>query len=285
MSEPPKQVGAVRTVQVPSKLAGRTDDEIVAWAREMLGGQDAQLKQPTIRQIREGEIKEVILRPKRPGFFLPDGSFVEAFDTEGAFGDDLVQAEKETEEEERDWQWVDGENSRFNKRATPETRRGSPNTRQLWEHGKRLSEYAKDRNRSETKLTKLLAERGDARGYGSMTHETALELYRWRPEADLSEPFFGWSWQLVDAILKFSNSIPVRNYVASVVNLHLLPAGASQQSVTYFLRGENPQRAIWKQDSQFLASIKQRLHSGSELDSTEITRLTEQFRVAVATDG
>ena len=279
MSEPPRQTGAVRTVQVPARLAGRTDDEILAWAREMLDGQDAQLKQPTLRQIREGEIKEVVLRPKRPGFFLPDGSFVEAFDTEGAFGDDLVEAEKETEEEERDWQWVDEENRRFNKRSTPETRRGSPNTRQLWEHGKRLSEYAKARNRDETKLTRLLAERGDAKGYGSMTHETALELYGWRPDAKLDDPFFGWSWQLVDAILKFSKATPARDYVASLVRLYLLPSGASQQSVTYFLRSENPRRAIWKRDAALLNAIKQKLHN-QHLDPEEVAQLVDRFRAA-----
>jgi hypothetical protein len=131
---------------------------------------------------------------------------------------------------------------------------------------------------------RLLAERGDAKGYGSMTHETALELYGWRPDAKLDDPIFGWSWQLVDAILKFSNETQVRDYVATVVNLQLLPAGPSQQSVTYFLRGENPQRAIWKQDSQFLASIKQKLHGGSELDPAELKRLAEQFRVAAPTN-
>jgi len=280
MSEPHKQTGAVRTVGVPSTLTGMTDDEIRDWARAMLGGQDALLNPSTIRQIKEGEIAEVVLRPKRPGFFLPDGTFVEAFDVEAKVGDDLIEADQETDEEERDWHWVDGENRRFNKKSAPETRRGSPNTRQLWEHGKRLNEYAKARNRDETKLTRLLAERGDAKGYGSMTHETALELYGWRPDAKLDEPFFDWSWQLVDAILKFSNTDSVRDYVASVVNLHLLPAGASQQSVTYFLRGENLKRAIWKQDSEFLAFIKEKLHGGSKLDPAELSRLAEQFRVA-----
>ncbi len=209
--------GAVRKRRVPDEFrkARVTNEEILAWAREQLNGQEADLRQDVIGKIKSGEITEVVLRPRKPGFFLPDGSFVEAFDYSPEFGDDLDEAEKKWAEEEKDRRWVEGENGLFNK-STAETH---PRFGQLlWEHGKRIEIYGNDNARSVARLLRLLDRFKPPEGYARHTHQTALDFYRWLPDLTAADSVLDWKWERIDAVLRFSNSNAVRNHLRTVLD-------------------------------------------------------------------
>src|SRR3990172_5358974 len=107
--------GAVRVREVPPGLRKKSNKEILAWAREQLNGQEPNLNQKTLMRIRSGEQTVVKLQPRQPGFFLPGGEFVPAYEHAPEFGEDLDESDKLWAAEEHDREWVDHENEIFNR--------------------------------------------------------------------------------------------------------------------------------------------------------------------------
>lgn len=187
---------------------------MLEWAREELLGVEPDLGKDLIQKIKSGEVTEVNLKPKKPGFFLPDGTFVEAFEYQPAFGEDLDEAEKHWEAEEEDRDWVDEENKRFNKTVVE----NHPRIGQaLWEHGQRIEVYAGQKQRSVSGMLHLLDRRKGPDGYARHTHQTCLDFYRWKPELQVSDPLLNWKWERIDAVLRFSNRNQVRDHLRTIL--------------------------------------------------------------------
>lgn len=277
----PKSDGAWRRVTVPAKLKGKSVENVKAWAREQLNGEEADLKADEIRQIRAGELTQILLRPKRKGFFLPTGEFVEAM---GAIkvNEDLEESDREIQEREEDYEWVDAENKRFNKDVVPDD---ATAMRHHWEHGKRIEEYVGAKSRPPFRIHSLLAKRSKKGGYGIRTHQTATDLYRWRPNAAENDPIFGWTWQVADAVLKFSKSKEVRDKATELIELDLRPRGVKMGVISDFLRGppEDPESKpsaakaghIW--ESEHVLDCWNRLASAEELTPADVSRLAEHL--------
>lgn len=208
--------GAVRIRKVPEKFRKKTakNEDILAWARGELNGQEPDLGQETLGMIKNGDLAEVVLKPRQHGFFLPGGRFVEAFDYAPDFGSDLDEAEEKWEGEEQDRAWVDEENKAFNKTEFGKHPRIG---HVLWEHGRRIETYAKEHDRSVSRLLRLLERRKLPDGYARHTHQTALDFYRWKPSLHVSDSLLDWKWERIDAILRFSNSNQIRDHVREIV--------------------------------------------------------------------
>ena len=200
---------------MPPNLKGAKDIEIREWARAQLNGQEPDLKKSEVRAIKNGQLEEVVLRPRKKGFFAPDGTFIEAFEFTPDFGGDLEAAEKEWEEEEEDRAWADKENELFNKAVVGEHPRVGL---LLWEHGKRIVEHADQRDMSVSYHLHVLDRRKTSEeGYSRHTHQTSVDFYRWLPELSLEESILDWRWERIDAVLRFSNSNATRNHVRQVI--------------------------------------------------------------------
>jgi len=271
MATPPE--GAVRKRRVPEELVGATKQEVLDWARGQLNGEEPNLTESENRLIRAGELHEVLIRPRKAGFFLPTGEFVEAFDTTLRFGEDISAHEKEWDATEADWGWADQENRLFNK----ETVVPGPNIgQQLWEHGKRIAEYAAKNNRSPSGLLHLLDRRKTASGYGRRTHQTSLDFYRWKPAPAPGEGIFMWSWERVDAVLRFSSQDAVRNAAADFLALPEF-GGIFDRQVTRLLARK--QRSVPRlpsvDDETLLESVRQSLKRGEIPDALVAKRVRE----------
>jgi hypothetical protein len=241
--------GAVRSRHVPDSLVGKKTKEVLEWAREQLNGEEPNLSQNLIRLIKAGKLRDVVLRPRKAGFFLPTGEFVEAFDTAVKFGEDLSEHEEEWDAAEADWRWTDEENKRFNK-TTAVAGRGAG--RHLWEHGQRIAAYAEANERPPSSLLRLLDRRKGADGYGRRTHQTCLDFYRWKQVLDPTSPSLDWSWERVDAVLRFSHENAVRNAVADFLARPVL-AGISDLQVTRVLARKQRSEPIGKSEEDELA--------------------------------
>lgn len=262
---------AVREVKVPDELEGAKLKEIERWAKETLGV-EADLSRGDLREIRDGQVKRVELRPKRTGFFTEDGEFVEASDHSLAFGDDIEETEDLLEKERQDRQWVDEETERFNKEGVDE----DSGIRPHWEHGKRTVDYLQRSGRPEFRIHTMLSERGGIEGYGRRTHEFCTKLYRWRPEADPEDPIFGWTWQLTDAVLEFSERDDVRDAIEQLVNERLLDASIPMRSIAEFLRGPNQDASdLWEKHPKELKPIYRTLREGNDLSNEQQETLIE----------
>jgi hypothetical protein len=212
-------------------LIGETHAKIRAWARGKLNGEEPDLKAKVLRKISAGELREVVLRPKRKGFFLQDGTFVEAFDYSPMFGEDLDEAEKRWDEEERVKEWVDAENQRFNRKTVE----GSQTyLRVMWEHGKRVVQFSDETATPIFRLQQTLADRGGEDGYSLQTHQFCTDFFRWLPSVAANDPVFGWSWELTDALLRFSRDNTVRNHVKETV-IAQLASRFSQRDIVRLL--------------------------------------------------
>nr|WP_276976857.1 hypothetical protein [Ferrimicrobium acidiphilum] len=206
-------LGAIRRRTVPAELRGRgfSRDKIYEWARRELSGEEpAAIPKAELNGIKEGTTTELVIRPRKPGFFGPDGRFIEAYDHAPGFGDDLEESDRRWGIEEASRKWADEENDRFSRSTAP---RGVGFGRFLWEHGRRIEEYAKESGLSAASLLRLLDTRKTASGYRRHTHQTCLDLYRWKPHLELESPILDWSWERVDAVLRFSNRNEVRDAV------------------------------------------------------------------------
>jgi hypothetical protein len=263
---------------VPEHLKGKKLDEIRAWARGQLNGQEPDLKARTLAAIRGGTLHSVVLQPRKPGFFLPDGTFVEAFGSTVSIGTDLDKAEEEWDQEDADREWVDKETERFNKSNAGESAPEVTRVRLHWEHGKRIADYVQLSGRPLFRIQTLLAERRGRNGYSLRGHQYASHLYEWRPNPAPNDPIFTWTWQLVDALLGFTSNRRIRDYCATLVVNHLRPARASIGAISRFFRGptesEDPP---WIRDRVFLTDAYERLRRGEVLDDNAISRLVLQF--------
>lgn len=208
--------GIIGVREIPTFLKGKnvSTDDILDWARKQLRGVEPELSLNEIRKIKSGQINRIYLRPRRPGFFLPDGKFIEAFNYKPEFGEDLDRAEEIIIKEEKNNTWADDENSKFNK----STLNKSPHKLlQMWEHGKRIELYSKDNNTSSSQLLHLLDRRKGPNCYSRHTHQTCLDFYRWKPRLTEGDSIIQWRWERVDDILRFSKHNDVRDYLVTLL--------------------------------------------------------------------
>lgn len=254
------------------------DEEIVAWARDELNGQEPALTKAEIKQIKEGERESIFLRPRKPGFFLPNGTFVEAFNYSPEFGDDLKDAAGRWDVEESDRKWADRENAHFNK----STASGDPRfSEMMWEHGRRIAERAMEQRVAASRYLILLDERSAKESYRRHTHQTALDFYRWIPDHERAAHFFKWRWERIDSVIRFSSVNSVRDCVAHVLGSSRLGTLRDDQ-ISRLLgvktRSQDSGRTLEQQ--AVLSSIRTRLKQG-EVPSDE---LIEQG-IVVVTSG
>lgn len=255
-----KDVGAVRRRSVRSELKGASTEAILAWARGEMNGVEPLLDRETISKIRSGELTEVTLRPKKAGFFGPDGTFIEAYDYQPALGEDFVKAEKRWAQEDEDRAWADAENVRFNRASVDAS--GSV-AWSMWEHGKRISEYADKTGRPIWTMLGLLAKRAGPGGYAKYTHQTCIYLYRWKPRLSPDDPIAGWSWQLADAVLRFSRSNEERENAARAVrdtSLGMLPAPRVAQ--LFGVRNKRTESRLAEKDRELLRLFREEISTG-----------------------
>ena len=258
-----------RRVSIPSSLIGATKPRIEEWARSKLNGEEANLKRAEILGISDGTVKEVLLKPKKAGFFLPSGEFIESMGPI-KLSEDLEEADSQMEALERDNAWADEECKRFN---PPDGK----NVRALWEHGERIAVYVAESGRPPFTIHKLLARRRGRDGYRLRAHQTASYLFEWRPNADSADPIFGWTWELVDAVLKFSQKTPVRDSVANLVEKELLPRHVPLGIFVAFLRGPKDKRGgLWERgDAPQLGQLRDELKTTGALNPDEVEKLCE----------
>lgn len=262
----------VREVSVPARLQDSPREDVYEWARNELNGEEPDLSQTDVDDIRDGKVKKIELKPKKEGFFLPNGEFVEAYDHAPSFGEELEDAESKWAQEERDREWVDEENERFNKTAVDDETR----ILEFWRHGKRLHQYLEEEGRPPYTIKSLLARRAGPKGYGRWAHKTALNLYRWRPDASPDSTIFGWTWGLVDALLQFSDDHEIRDRARQLIEDDLLPAGISESVLTEFFRGPSQSNSdIWAGDTEELTEIYSRLSRGKDLEDEALAKLVK----------
>lgn len=214
--EPFTTDGIIGYHRVPAHLRRRMvkDEQIISWARTELRGLEPALTKSEIDKIKASEIDRVFLKPKKPGFFLPDGTFVEAFDYSPGFGDDLKDAVGRWDVEQSNREWADKENSVFNKG----TASGDPRFPELlWEHGRRIHEFAASRQVPPSRFLLLLDRRSARDSYRRHTHQTALDFYKWVPEREMAFHYFGWRWERIDCVIRFSTTNEVRDHVANLL--------------------------------------------------------------------
>lgn len=205
--------------KVPEYLQrkGVSNKDVLDWARTELYGVEPDLRVEMIRKIKSGELAEVFLRPKKAGFFVSDGgsiTFIEAYRYRPSFGQDLEEAERHWEQEEKQREWADEENLLF-KRTTVNSH---PRIGQaLWEHGKRIVTYAEQDGLSVSSLLQLLDRRKGPDGYTRHTHQTSVDFYKWKPNVGAADPVLDWKWERIDAVLRFSSRNQVRDHLRAVL--------------------------------------------------------------------
>lgn len=268
-----KPEGAVRQRTLPEELRGAhfTKEKFMEWARGELGGEEPRnLEKAVIESIKLGRTTQVILRPRKAGFFGPDGRFIEAFDYSPGFGEDLKEADHEWEQEEQDREWADLENQRFSKSTVVP---GAGSAKYLWEHGHRIAEYARSKSRSVSALLHLLDRRKKADGYTRHTHQTSYDLFRWLPEPSDDSPILGWSWERIDAVLRFSNDANVRGRVLSLLTRPEM-AGLSDLQVTRLLARKRRSMSQLETTSagEDLEEVRASLRSGKAIDADSAKR-------------
>lgn len=271
--------GAVRRRKVPKRLIGKTRPKILEWARGELDGQEPDLKGAVLKGIKSGEINEVFLRPKKKGFFLPDGSFVEAFDQSPEVGEDLDEFEELWEEEENTREWVDDENRRFNKAVIEGSERP---LRLMWDHGRRIEEFSQESDIPVFRLQNTLVERGGADSYGLQSHQFCTDLYDWRPDATIDDCVFTLSWELVDAMLRFSRTNDIRDHVKEVVTSELID-DLSEREITRLLGTKGPKyypedKTLTDEEREAINGIRNRLRKKENLEPLSVGKVRGIFR-------
>lgn len=206
--------GTVRKRKVPQSLRKKGPTAIKEWARKELNGQEPLLDRKTIHGINDGTIVEVLLRPVKHGFFAPDGTFIEAFEYKPEFGEDIDIADKKWIEEEEDRNWADEENKLFNKETSDSANR---KVIAMWEHGKRINDYAQKKKYNVHKLLVLLDKRKTSSGYSRFTHQICIDFYHWQPNIESFFTKLDWSWEQIDALYRFSNDNNVRNHLKIIL--------------------------------------------------------------------
>lgn len=208
--------GTFRKRAIPERLKNKraSEKEIKAWARSQLNGIESSLSKDEIESIKNGSVSEILLKPKKPGFFLSDGTFIESFGFNPEFGGDFDEAERKWSMEEEDREWADRENASFNKLSTEKSQRMG---QAIWEHGRRVVEYANSKNRSISRIIYLLDERKGADGYSRHAHQTSIDFFRWKPDISGFEDIIDWNWERIDSVLRFSIDNHVRDHLLSLL--------------------------------------------------------------------
>lgn len=261
---------AVREVRVPSRLEGATDEEIFNWAKEELDGVEPDLKHNEIQEIKRGSRHKVTLRPSKPGFFLPDGTFVEAYDYDVALGEELGEVESAIEDEQQIQEWVDQETAKFNKDTVDEHNV----VREMWKHGKRMDEFMERYETTPWNLHNKLDSIRLPKAYSLRTHQISTRLYEWKPEVDEEHVIFSWTWQLVDAVLKFSPNEQIRERLVDLVEELRTDHSVSMRSIAEFLRGPGQSdSALWNVNETELRPLYDRLLEGNSLEPKAVADL------------
>lgn len=274
--------GAVRRRRIPTRLIGKARKEILEWARSELDGEEPDLKGAVLRDIKNGEITEVFLRPKKKGFFLPDGTFVEAFNHSPEVGEDLDRSEELWEEEEQLREWVDDENRRFSKTLIE----NSENPLYLmWEHGRRIEEFSQGSGTPIFRLQNTLVERGGADSYGLQSHQFCTDLHNWLPEATDGDRVFTLSWELVDAMLRFSRRNDIRDHVKEVV-ISELTDNLGEREITRLLGTKGPEyyvedKTLADRERETINEVRNRLREKKDLDPHSVGMIRDIYRKSV----
>jgi hypothetical protein len=206
----------IGTRKIPPWLIGKTHPEIMDWARKELLGQEPDLDQTTRREIMEGHRKEIFLRPKKKGFYLPTGEFIEALNHSPPIGGDLEKAEEEWDREEVINQWVDKENKNFNKVTTERT---NHSLMEYWKHGKRIVEFSESHEISTDKICNALKARGSITEYQTMEHQYCVLFYRWLPHLNNEHPILRFNWKTMAHIVMFGKSdLRICDHVLKQIN-------------------------------------------------------------------
>lgn len=262
--------GAIRKRTVPTIFLnkGVRDREIIDWARKELNGQEPEFvghprRNELFQKIKAGEITEVTIRPKKSGFFLPDGRFIEALKFSPELGDDLEQAEEKWELEEKNNKWADRENKKFNKTVIENSQRIGA---LFWEHGKRIEDYANLGLISAASILHLLGDRPTSDSYSRHTHQTSLDFYRWKPNLSENSPLLDWSWERIDTVLRFSNVLSVRDYLAELLGSTRLGELSDEQLARLLgVKRRKPDLAINSGDLEILSKIRSRIRGSEEI--------------------
>jgi hypothetical protein len=201
-----------------------------------------------------------VLKPRKPGFFGPDGQFIEAYEYQPEFGGDLSQAEKRWETEESDRLWADEENQRFNR---PKVDSSGGVARAMWEHGKRIHAQSDLSGRPEWSLMQLLDKRRGKGGYAMYTHQTCLYFYRWKAQIQPDDPILDWSWHLVDAVMRFSGENEIRDHLVSVLQETSLSRLTPPELASLLgIRNREAERALSAEHKKLLTRFRDNIREG-----------------------
>jgi len=250
---------------VPGRLVNQTQKAIRAWAREMLRGEEADLAVEDVRRIQKGELHEIFLRPKKKGFFTNEGVFVEAFEYEPGFGDDLDEAEKKWEIEEKEKEWIDQENRFFNQRTNELAKKP---TLAMWEHGKRIVQYANKSGIPLYSLQVTLARRGGEGGYSLYAHQVCTDLYLWKKDAMDDDPIFSLTWGHIDCIIKFSRDGAIRTSALGTMLLLIEKNGLTSNQLCFAFGTKDQDRLslLDQEEIDDLNQFRQTVGKGSKVD-------------------
>jgi len=216
--------------EVPDKLIGQNNEVVKSWARDILMGEEPKLSPEDLGRIRKGELHKVFLRPKKKGFFTEEGVFIEAFDYEPTVGEDLDEAEKKWEIEEKEREWIDGENRSFNQKTYEVAEKP---ILAMWEHGKRIMQYVEKSGIALYSLQIKLAKRGGEGGYGLYAHQVCTDLYLWKRDAEPDDPVFSVSWGHIDCIIRFSRENTVRDNVLATMSILIKEHGLTSNQMCF----------------------------------------------------
>lgn len=272
--------GAVRKRSIPSRYVGKNvkQEDITEWARKELNGEEPEFlgpfhKKELFDKIKAGEITEVTIRPKKSGFFLPDGTFVEAYKYSPGIGDDLEQAEEKWNVEEKNNEWADQENEIFNKKAIANSKRMGE---LFWEHGKRIEEYAKNGTISPASILHLLDDRKTQDSYSRHSHQTGLDFYRWKPNIEKDSPMFEWSWERIDTVLRFSNNLSVRDFLAELISTTELGLVSDEQLARLLgVKTRKQDLTIDPANITLLVEIRRKIKERENIDKDLIKQATK----------
>jgi hypothetical protein len=181
-------------------LENPSNEGIIEWARKELGGVEPDLNMKDVNRIRNGEIREIILTPRKPGVYDPEtGEFIETFDVDIAPTDSFEEIDEKVKIERERREWVDKENREFNKETD------SSSCYEWWCHGKRMAEYLNSDPISKSYQWRLLAKRGGKlTHYGRQVHERCYDFYELLNDVNEDHPAFALSWwEIVDLIMGY----------------------------------------------------------------------------------
>lgn len=255
---------------IPKQLIGSSTETILNWARKILLGQEPNLKKSDITAIREGKISKIFLEPKIPGTYLPDGTFIKAYDYKPTIGEDFEKADQVWEKEEELDTWAEEENKIF-------TKQSKNKIRDLWEHGKRIVEFSDKMKIPLQKIYEKLEQRGTNDAYTAMKHEYCVLLYQWKKDLNESDPVLSLTWKKIAHIVMFGkpdNSL--KDHILKFIITYPLNVLTSPEVA--LLLQENLQREEYSKkfsetEQIEILNIRNRLKSKEQIEITELEKI------------